>query len=124
MAKYFGLRGSSLHRVIWSISCVAVMIFAYNQASAPNLVTLPSFYEQFPQMDVVTTTGHKEQYNATIQGTVISLYTLLGAFGALACTFLGDMYGRRWTIWLSCLVQAVGRYIAVDRSISTDLAMS
>lgn len=38
----------------------------------------------------------------------MSTYTLLGAFGALGCTFLGDIWGRRWTIWVSCFVQSVG----------------
>jgi MFS family permease len=41
-------------------------------------------------------------------GTVIALYTLVGAFGALACTFLGDKVGRRWTLWISCLFNAIG----------------
>lgn len=36
------------------------------------------------------------------------MYTLLGVFGALACTFLGDILGRRKTIFLSCLVQGIG----------------
>jgi MFS family permease len=41
-------------------------------------------------------------------GTVVALYTLIGAFGALACTFLGDRVGRRWTLWISCLFNAIG----------------
>lgn len=47
-------------------------------------------------------------------GTVVSIYVLLGAFGALGCTFLGDRLGRRWTIWVSCLVQAVGCVLQVS----------
>lgn len=38
----------------------------------------------------------------------MALYTLTGTFGAFFCTFLGDVWGRRWTIWVSCLIQAVG----------------
>lgn len=56
----------------------------------------------------MTTTGAEQNHKATIQGTVVALYTLLGVFGALACTFLGDYLGRRKTIWLSCLVNAIG----------------
>ena len=41
-------------------------------------------------------------------GTVIALYTLTGTFGALACTFLGDVWGRRWTIFVATAVQMVG----------------
>jgi sugar porter (SP) family MFS transporter len=32
----------------------------------------------------------------------------VGAFGALACTFLGDKYGRRLTLWVACLFNALG----------------
>ena len=41
-------------------------------------------------------------------GTIVSLYTLLGAFGAFTCTFLGDLLGRRKTIFVASAVQAVG----------------
>lgn len=43
-----------------------------------------------------------------LPGTVIATYTLLGVFGAFACTFLGDWLGRRKTIWIACLVQGIG----------------
>jgi MFS family permease len=49
--------------------------------------------------------NHLTEHDA---GTVIALYTLIGAFGALACTFLGDKVGRRWTLWISCLFNAIG----------------
>jgi len=41
-------------------------------------------------------------------GTIIALYTLLGVFGALACTFLGDVLGRRITIFIAAAVQLIG----------------
>ena len=87
---------------------MAIMIFGWNQGSAGNVVTLPSFYSLFPQIDTITTTGEHQKHNATIQGTIVALYTLLGTFGALACTFLGDYFGRRKTIFIACLVQAIG----------------
>lgn len=66
--KFMGLRGTRLHAAIWAVSCVAIMIFGYNQGSAGNVVTLPSFYERFPEMDTVTVEGAKKAHNATIQG--------------------------------------------------------
>lgn len=62
------MRGTTLHRAIWAESCIAIMIFTYNQASTPNLVTLPSFYNQFPQINTVTTTGTDQAHKAVIQG--------------------------------------------------------
>ena len=47
------------------------MIFGYNQGSAGNVVALPSFYNQFPEMNTVTTKGDTEKHNATIQGTFL-----------------------------------------------------
>lgn len=41
-------------------------------------------------------------------GTIIALYTLLGIFGALACTVLGDKLGRRWTIFTAATVNLLG----------------
>ena len=36
------------------------------------------------------------------------MYTLFGVFGALGCTLLGDVLGRRKTIFIAAIVQAIG----------------
>ena len=41
-------------------------------------------------------------------GTVIALFVLAGVFGSLACTFLGDIWGRRWTIFAATATELVG----------------
>lgn len=66
--RYFGLRGSSLHRAIWTESCIAIMIFTYNQAALPNLVTLPTFYNQFPQINTVSSPQGQRAHKGVIQG--------------------------------------------------------
>lgn len=38
----------------------------------------------------------------------MATYTLLGVFGSLVCIFLGDMLGRRKTIFIASVVQAIG----------------
>ncbi|KAF2098694.1 general substrate transporter [Rhizodiscina lignyota] len=108
MAPYFGLRGSKLHTAIWAEAFFSVMIFGYNQAAAGGVLTTASFARQFPKMDVLDTTGAQQKHNSTIQGTVIAMYTLMGTFGALTCTVLGDKIGRRWTIFLACIFNAIG----------------
>lgn len=79
--KHLGLRGKSLHAAIWTISCVAIMIFGYNQGSAGNVVTLPSFYTRFPEMNTVTVQGAKKAHNATIQGTHLAQKTCCSLTG-------------------------------------------
>ncbi|KIY03450.1 uncharacterized protein Z520_00141 [Fonsecaea multimorphosa CBS 102226] len=108
MKRFWGLRGRWLNAAIWALAMFAVMIFGYNQAVAGGVLTTASFNRAFPKMDVIDTTGAQKHYNSTIQGTVIALYTLTGTFGALACTFLGDVLGRRGTIFLATAVQMVG----------------
>ncbi|KAK5172248.1 uncharacterized protein LTR77_003886 [Saxophila tyrrhenica] len=108
MQPYFGLRGSKLNAAIWALACFCIMIFGYNQAVAGGVLTSESFQKQFPQMDTVDTEGAEKKHNATIQGTVLGIYVLAGVFGSLACTFLGDVWGRRWTIFAATATELVG----------------
>ncbi|KAJ5946509.1 hypothetical protein N7454_003348 [Penicillium verhagenii] len=108
MAPFWGLRGSRLHLAIWIEACFCVMIFGYNQSSAGGVLSDSTFNLQFPRMDTLSTTGSLQKENSRIQGTVVALYTLFGVFGALGCTFLGDVLGRRKTIILASVVQAIG----------------
>lgn len=39
------------------------------------------------------------------------MYTLFGVFGALGCTFFGDLLGRRKTIFIASIIQAIGAII-------------
>ena len=41
-------------------------------------------------------------------GTVLASFVLAGVFGSLACTFLGDIWGRRWTIFAAVATELVG----------------
>lgn len=68
MQKYWGLRGHSMHMAVWAVSCVAIMIFGYNQAAAGGALAMKDFQRQFPQMDTIDTTGQQQKHNATIQG--------------------------------------------------------
>ncbi|KNG80717.1 putative MFS sugar transporter [Aspergillus nomiae NRRL 13137] len=108
MKSYFGLKGSRLRYAIWMEACFAVMIFGYNSASAGGVLGLPGFNKQFPAMDTTNVPEDRRQHNSTIQGTVVALFTLLGAFGALSCISFGDRLGRKRTIFIASAIQAVG----------------
>ncbi|PVH72316.1 general substrate transporter [Cadophora sp. DSE1049] len=73
-----------------------------------GLLSLPSFVEQFPRIDTVSTTGSKESENARIEGTVVALYTVGCMFGALSCFKLGDKFGRLRTIAIGCTFIIIG----------------
>jgi MFS family permease len=124
MQRYFGLTGRRLNAAVYAVSCLTGTIFGYNQAVAGGVLTTLSFQQQFPQINTVDTKGAQQHHKATIQGefclanfvpalnrilgTVVALYTLCGIFGAIACTFFGDMWGRRKAIFLATVIQLVG----------------
>jgi MFS family permease len=108
MAPYFGLKGRKLHAAIWTESLVAVSMFGYCSASAGGVLNMPAFRQQFPSIDVEDAPASEQHHVSTIQGTVVATYTLCGVFGALGCTFLGDLYGRRMTIFIASALQLCG----------------
>ncbi|OAA57138.1 General substrate transporter [Niveomyces insectorum RCEF 264] len=106
---YFGLRGQRLNRAtILLVTLPSFMAYGYNQSVAGGLLTLKAFANQFPQMDTIFTTGSEQAYNAKIQGTVIALYTVGGMFGAILTSYLGDILGRRKSIFLFSLINVLG----------------
>jgi hypothetical protein len=69
MGRYFGFRGSRLHMAaVFLVVCPAYICMGYSLAVAGGLLTLPSFVEQFPQLDTINTTGPQNKLNANIQG--------------------------------------------------------
>ncbi|QKX63130.1 uncharacterized protein TRUGW13939_10298, partial [Talaromyces rugulosus] len=111
------LKGKDLSWAIWLTAGCAISTFGFNQSALGNLVRLPSFYGQFPDINAVTSTGPEKEQKSRVEGTVVALYTLFGAFGGLGCMPLGDILGRKKTIWLSSFVQGIG-YIIMATSYS------
>ncbi|KAF2483998.1 MFS1 putative major facilitator superfamily transporter [Neohortaea acidophila] len=108
MAPYFGLTGRKLHAAVWIISWVAVSMFGYNGAAAGGVLNSPAFQKQFPSIDVETAPPGQAQHRSTIQGTVVATFTLLGTVGALGCIWVGDILGRRKTLFLACSINLIG----------------
>ncbi|KJK85987.1 hypothetical protein H633G_10154 [Metarhizium anisopliae BRIP 53284] len=109
MAPHLGLRGSSLSRaIIWLVVCPAFFCYGYNLSVAGGLLTLDSFVKTFPQLDTINTVGDEQHDNATIQGTVVALFTVGGMFGSLSCIYLGDKLGRRRVIFLASAITVAG----------------
>ncbi|RQM06182.1 hypothetical protein DH86_00003299 [Scytalidium sp. 3C] len=102
------LRGNSLGRVIGIVGALAFLVQGYDQAVGNGLLTLQTFISAFPQIDTVNTTGHTKSHNATIQGTTIAIYEVGCAIGSLTCGIVGDILGRRKTIFLAGCVSLVG----------------
>lgn len=66
--RFWSVRGSRLHLAIWIEAFFGVMVFGYNMGAAGAVLNNPSFNDQFPQINTITTTGAQRQHNSTIQG--------------------------------------------------------
>lgn len=76
-----------------------------------GLLTLPSFTSVFPEIDTTNTDGlSRSQINhkSTIQGISVASYNVGCFCGAIACIWVGDILGRRKTIFLGSAIMVVG----------------
>ena len=111
---YPKLRGRSLTRSLGLLGAVAFILQGYDQGLMNGLITLPTFYNQFPETNSITTTGSVKSRASTIQGTTVAIYEVGAALGAGSCYFLGDLLGRRRMITLAAVVVLVG--VAIQSS--------
>lgn len=109
---FLGLSGQSLHNAVSLIAGAGFLLFGYDQGVMGSLLTLPSFYEQFPSMDTInyTSLADKEQ-KSTWQGLVVAIYEIGCLVGAVSTMYVGDKLGRRKTIVLGCIVMIIGAII-------------
>ena len=69
MAPYFGLRGSSLKKLLFAgVIAPAFLNFGYNNSVGGGLLDLAAWIEVFPQLDTVNTTGAEKAQNSRVQG--------------------------------------------------------
>ena len=75
-----------------------------------GLLTLPSFRNQFPTIDPTRggLSASAQTSVATKQGITVASYTLGCFFGAIATIWLGNMLGRRGTIFVGSSIMVVG----------------
>ncbi|KAK1585662.1 general substrate transporter [Colletotrichum navitas] len=95
--SYFGLRGKSLSITLSIVAATAFALQGYDQAVMNGLLTLDTFRHQFPQLK-----------NADIEGTAVAIYEVGCAIGALSCAFIGDVIGRRRTIFIAGCIVIIG----------------
>ncbi|RAK80881.1 sugar transporter [Aspergillus fijiensis CBS 313.89] len=104
------MQGSALrYAQIFLVSLPSFVLFGYNQSGVGGLDDFTSWIRQFPEIDTVNTTGAQENHNATVQGAVVASYTIGALIGALSCTAVGDILGRRRTIFVGALVALIGQ---------------
>ncbi len=78
-----------------------------------GLLTLPSFVKVFPEIDVTDEgqrglTQSQKNHRSTIQGISVASYNVGCFCGAVSTIWIGDLLGRRKTIFLGSLIMVVG----------------
>lgn len=78
-----------------------------------GLLTLPSFVKVFPEMDVTEAgtkglTQSQKNHRSTIQGISVASYNVGCFCGAITTIWIGDILGRRKTIFLGSFIMVIG----------------
>ncbi|KAF1844936.1 MFS sugar transporter-like protein [Cucurbitaria berberidis CBS 394.84] len=109
MPKFYGLRGTKLNIAIAVVAGTDFALFGYDQGVTGGLLTLKSFLRYFPQIDTVNPPeGSSSSHAATIQAITVGAYTLGCFFGAVATIWLGNMLGRKRTIFYGSVIMIIG----------------
>ncbi|RAH53133.1 general substrate transporter [Aspergillus piperis CBS 112811] len=90
------------------VVCPAFFLFGYNQAGVGGLVSVEDWTTTFPEIDTIHTSGAVKSHNLTVQGVVISTFTLGALVGSLSCSLIGDILGRRKVIFAGSLATLIG----------------
>ncbi|OCK90430.1 sugar transporter STL1 [Cenococcum geophilum 1.58] len=106
--RYFGLRGTPLNVGVGILAGLDFLLFGYDQGVIGGLLTLPSFLRTFPELDVNAAPASRRSHVSTIQGISVASYNAGCFFGAIACIWIGDILGRRKTIFLGSLIMVIG----------------
>jgi MFS family permease len=89
----------------------AFVLFGYNQSGVGGLLSLSNWNANFPQIDTVHAVGAEKSAKSTKQGAVVASFTIGALFGALVCTWTGDIFGRRKIIFGAALLTLVGEVL-------------
>ncbi|KFZ08778.1 hypothetical protein V502_09153 [Pseudogymnoascus sp. VKM F-4520 (FW-2644)] len=106
--RYFGLCGNKLDKAIAFLAGLDFFLFGYDQGVMGGLLTLPSFVQTFPEIDVLNASPAESDHVSLVQGISVASYNLGCLMGAICTIWLGDYLGRRKMIFLGAAIMIVG----------------
>ncbi|KAI9671858.1 MAG: hypothetical protein M1831_003386 [Alyxoria varia] len=108
-SNYLGLRGSRLTAAICTICGLCFFLFGYDQGDLSGLLTVPSFREQFPQIDTI---GYPtDRHVSMIQGAVVATWNAGCIISAVSALSFSAIIGRRKTILLGLTFLIIGETV-------------
>ncbi|KZM18616.1 uncharacterized protein EKO05_0000673 [Ascochyta rabiei] len=87
------------------------VLFGYNQSGVGGLLSLSDWNKHFPSIDTVHVSGALKSERSTKQGAVVATFTLGALFGALTCSWIGDVLGRRKVIFVGAICTLIGEIL-------------
>ncbi|KAF3000951.1 hypothetical protein E8E13_009067 [Curvularia kusanoi] len=109
--KFYGLTGTKLNIAIAVVAGTDFALFGYDQGVMGGLLTLESFVRYFPEINTLRPPNGDASHTATIQAITVGAYTLGCFFGAVATIWLGNMLGRKKTIFIGSIIMIIGATI-------------
>jgi MFS family permease len=107
-----GLTGKTLQMAqLLLVVLPAFVLFGYNQSGVGGLLSLRDWNDHFPQINTIDAHGAEKSHKSTIQGAVVASFTIGALFGALSCTWVGDILGRRKVIFGAAILTFVGEVL-------------
>ncbi|KAJ4358805.1 hypothetical protein N0V95_002727 [Ascochyta clinopodiicola] len=125
---YGQLRGKTLNNTIAWASCLAFLMFGYDQGVMSSLLTLDDFQRHFPLMtplsrsngicwlDAPDNTIRDEQMctgDANTQAAAVAVYQIGCFLGAVLILFYGEVWGRKSSTFWGSLIMIVGTIFQV-----------
>ncbi|RAL01137.1 sugar porter family MFS transporter [Aspergillus ibericus CBS 121593] len=122
--SYLGLTGGKLQIAISVIAGMDFLLFGYDQGVTGGLLTLDSFIKYFPTIATNgayydSLTRAEQSTQSTRQGVVVAAYNLGCFAGSIPTIWIGNMLGRRKTIFVGSFIMCIG---ALLQCTSYDLA--
>jgi MFS family permease len=106
------LSGQSLRTMqLLLVVLPAFVLFGYNQSGVGGLLSLRDWNNTFPQIDTIDAHGSDKSVKSTRQGAVVAVFTIGALFGALSCSWYGDVLGRRKVIFGAAILTLIGEIL-------------
>ncbi|KAF2817095.1 sugar transporter family protein [Mytilinidion resinicola] len=106
--RYFGFKGTQLNVAVGILAGLDFLLFGYDQGVMGGILGLGSFLKQFPEIDVNAASPERKSHVSIIQGISVASYNVGCFLGAIMTIWLGDILGRRKTIFLGSSIMIVG----------------
>lgn len=76
-----------------------------------GIMSYPSFYKEFHDLNTATTTGGLKANNSLLQGVANGMTNLGGAFACFIVLYFGNRLGRRKMSFIGAIIAIVGTVI-------------